>query len=678
MLRKDLFMRKTNKKLSKLVDDKSGVILVTVIFIVAMALIFITTALTISIAGRQRVYNNAKSDQARLTVTSLAQSIWQAIYSQQITDEMLVNLAKGSSDQGTLVSFTSSDIPGMTGGAVATAYFYVNPTNPNKINIECKCDIDGNAQYYTLVLLKNQAPNPPQPMLRMTVELGNPGMLNAFNFGIDASQINGHERNNQQQYLVNGAGQTVTDNIMFLHGNGTTSNQGGSGFYCRVICDGHIYLRDAVFTDDLVMVGENATFDFTSTSSTGVQSGTSPRRGNVYFWGSNLPFVGAQAGTSMPTFNNIYFDYRTLDDPAGSIHYNNTSTGFNANGGTIDSGANNTYFLRNYNQTHPWGIAGNVYYEQVPAASQGAYFNDNSGNNAIPSSWGHFDNGTDSLPSWFNNDTLKVDDGITDTIGEVTDPVHGYGTYSNHDSTGETLAVEITSATNTLSGSVGYYYINGGTIDHRIDCDVSGGPITIYVRGNLLIRASGDEGSDTTAGFYINAGPNVENYVNFVLEGGAKITVSTAKSDKPTGFIDTRCFTGSNYLNPTTINQNYIPRFFIFAAYNHSVNASALCLGSTDTNGGVVCTAHICFFPTTKNGTDGCDLELHNVAAGTYGIVYYGRIACGGMGNANDNGGNLNVPYCPGMPGSQPNRGYAYREATAYSVVNDECGYFTA
>ena len=187
-VRKGSFMRRTNKKVMKKADDKKGVILITVIFIVAMALLFITTALTISIASRQRVYSNAKSDQARLTVTSLAQSIWQAIYSQQISDADLESLAT----TGTIVTFANSSIPGMVpgSGASSTAYFYhPDETNNKKIAIECKCEIDGVAQYYRLVLIKNSGEGTPTPMFPSVVNLGDGGMLNSINFGIDASQV---------------------------------------------------------------------------------------------------------------------------------------------------------------------------------------------------------------------------------------------------------------------------------------------------------------------------------------------------------------------------------------------------------------------------------------------------------------------------------------------------------
>ncbi|MBQ7275064.1 MAG: hypothetical protein IJR15_06370 [Clostridiales bacterium] len=644
-------MRKTNKQSTRLADDKKGVILITILFIVAVALIFITTSLMISIAARQRVYSNAKSDQARLTVTSLAQSIWQAIYSQQLSDQELMGLAKGN----TLVSFTSPDVPGMVAAAPGTtsttqttAYFYSmandDAGNPTKIGIECKCSIDGETQYYTLVLKRNSGEGVPQPMFQMCVELGNPGMLNSFNFGVDASQIvfsNEKGWMKQQEY-------EAPDNIIFLRGTGVTSNRDGSGFYCRVLATGHIYLRDAVFTDDVYFVGEDAIFDFEGTSQTGTPLNTTDR-GDIYFWGSNTPFIGNDAGTTMSTFRNVYFDYRALDAAGVSNRLNIDSTGFNNEGGTTYGNASNTPFLPGYNSEHPWGIAGSVSYE----TGTGTYLA------SAPSNWTHFNSGTDKVPDI--SSYLTVSDSVVDTTGEVVDT---YGKSSDHPTAGE-----ITTSTSSLTA--GYYYIDGAAITHAVNCDVTGGDIIIYVKGSFTISNGGR--------FIISSADTAEHNVVFVLEGSSSISVNTSDKTAVTGFVDPRCFNGTDYLDVHKLNQTTTPRIYIFAAYT---GGTALTLGDTATNGGVVCTAYLGFFPSTTRGSDGASLALHNVAAGTdsggSGIIYYGRIAAGSLPNSTDAGGHLNVPYCPSIPGQIDYRNEAYRDNTDFSVVTEECGYFTA
>ena len=646
-------MRKTNKQSTRLADDKKGVILITILFIVAVALIFITTSLMISISARQRVYTNAKSDQARLTVTSLAQSIWQAIYSQQLNDTELAGLANGN----TLIRFNSSDIPGMNGytDTDATAYFYTIAAdaggNPTKIGIECKCEIGGETQYYTLILKKNQGEGVPHPMFQMTVELGNPGMFNSFNAGVDAHNLGSDtDRRNQMEYTLPD-GTVPDDNIVFLNGD-AQSDRDGSGFYTRVIITGDAYLRDAVFTDDVYVVGQDAVLNIVDTSQLDAPSRES-RRGNAYFWGTNRPFETTQRGATatFSTFNNIYFDYRDIDAPSSSVQLNTSSTGFtNAGGFTVDG----TPYLRGYGNTHPWSIAGNVSYE---AGGGGTYLA------SAPSGWNSFSNGSDVVPSDLNN-YLSVDDSMIDTVGEVLDPVNGYGTLADHSD-----AIEITSATTSLTGGHYYYIGTGGlSLNSRINCDVSGGPITVYVTGNLTINSSSGD-----AGFFITSPAGTENYVNFVLQNNKTIQVTSRDTSHASGFVDTRCFSGTSY-SYANIDQTSIPRFFVFAGYT---GGTAMTLGDSGSNGGVVCTAFLGFFPSTRRGSDGARLGLENVAAGS-GMVYYGRIACGGMGNGTNAGGNLNIPYCPSIQGQLNYRQEAYRDNTDYSVVTDECGYFTA
>ena len=646
-------MRRTNKNVMKKADDKKGVILVTVIFIVAMALLFITTALTISIASRQRVYSNAKTDQARLTVTSLAQSIWQAIYSQQINDAMLNNLADGTGGSGSYVVFSNADIPGMgAGGSEASAYFFRDPTNADKIIIECKCSIEGVSQYYRLVLKKNQSEGLPHPMFNMMVELGDAGILNSCNFGIDASQINGTDRRDQMQYIAEG----ITDNVVFIHGSQIDSDRDGSGFYCKVIIEGHAYLRNPVFTDDVYFIGQNATFDFTNTSSTS-NANYETRRGNLYFWGSNAPFIwsGTAAGTSMVTFNNIYFDYRDIDPSTSRIQLNSDSTGFNGVGASTDT--DGSHLPRDYGNNPPWGIGGSVYYEE----GTGAYFG-----STMPSNWHSFDADTDVVDTSFLNGYLDLNnqnDGTLDTCTEVADNVHGYGTYADHPE-----AIEITDSTTSISS--GYYYIAAGTtIKNLVSCDISAGPITVYVEGDITI----DDDNSGSAGFIITGDAGVDNYCNFVIESGS-ITILTRDNDTGTGFIDPRCI-ASPYVNARLINQTTFPRFFIFTSYSSASHAAALVLGSG--GGGysksICCTAFVGFYPSTRNGTDGCSIYL-DCASST---LYYGRLACSGIQNAPSAGGNLNVPYCPNVPGSLDPRDSAYRDNTDYSVITSECGYFT-
>ena len=303
-------MRKTNKKCLKSSGKRSGVLLLTILFITAMALIFITTALTITIATRKRIYENAKSDQARLTVTSLSQAIWQAIYSQQINDNMLYNLAYGTGGQGTLVQFDSLTIPGMgQPGSSATAYFWIiqeaneSTKTKRKIGIECKCEIDGIAQYYTMVLQQNKSEGKPTGDFNLQVELGDGGLFNSTVIGFDVSNM-GSGWKDQIPY-------DAADNVIVMH-NPTFSSVDNHGLYSTVITDGRLELRDVVFGRDVYFIGAAAGINFVSGQN------ETPSRvsdyGDWYFWGTTSPIYrnGSPAGGTtdfqIRGVHDMYFD----------------------------------------------------------------------------------------------------------------------------------------------------------------------------------------------------------------------------------------------------------------------------------------------------------------------------------------------------------------------------------
>lgn len=633
-------MRKTNKKLTKLAADKYGVILVTVIFIVAMALVFITTALTISIATRQRVYSNAKYQQARLTVTSLAQSVWQAIYSQQISDRDLVALAKGTGGNGTLVSFSNNDVPGMgLGGTVATAYFYcVTPGDPSKIGIEFKCDIDGATdgvcQYYTMVLERHKGEDFPPSAFRLPVELGDGGTFERCNVGLDVRYITNADRHQQVRY-------DDPDNICFLH-RPTEGNRSGNGFYCTFICDGPITMRDTVFAYDAYFLGADASLDFAAgvNQNNAVDNAwrTHPitgasQYGNLYFWGTNAPFTRdghAISGSDvfgLSGINDIYFDYQ--DDDSGN---RNGFTGF----------AGETLLDQNFRD-----ITGNINYEAgiTPNSGGGA-----SWNTAHSAGWNPVeDNGIDAY--------LTYDPSEMDTIDEVVAKYNG-----DLASATEVHSADFTSDHVFTSGS---YVLDGETayVEANIAFDVSGGEIHFFLINGAHIYV-GD------SNHYMRIQGSGEAPCVFLLCDGSQIHVGSGRygSRDNCGIVDVNCFSGASYHNVTTINQTVSPRCQILSEYSGGTPVRM------EGNQNTVLTATLGFFPQSTPGAGGGGhLYVYNTNISN---VYYGRISAGGVDNATGN--SFNIPYCPATSDAGPTREYAYRDNTDFSVVMDECLYFTA
>ena len=683
MLRKDLFMRKTNKKLSKLVDDKSGVILVTVIFIVAMALVFITTALTISIANRQRVYSNATSDQARLTVTSLSQALWQAIYSQQISDDMLYDLAKGSTNSGTLITYTSTDIPGMgNGGAVATAYFYLiqeedrtaSPMIPRKIGIECKCEIDGVAQYYTMVLQKNQGETTPSPSFDIQCDFGEGGTIDSCVIGFNTQYFNSATANygNLEYY-------DAADNIIFMH-NPTMNGEDNFGFYSTLITDGVIQFRDSVFTRDVYFLGANAGFNWLVNQNITPSNRHDGTRqfGNFYFWGTTNPFYyngNPQSGSQPWTvrgIENIYFDRRDQKvqvadasgrnpgDPGYVPTYSHSITGFEGFATYHPTFTNQNFQDMPSTGTihYEHGITGYTNSSSRTFVEEGASAYNSSGAVVNESAlW-------DPVTANDIDDYLEADPEKLDTIAEV-----------NRDYTDALLADAVTLTQADFNGTIqrastgsGAYVITS-EINYEgssnVTFNVTSGDIVIFVKGcNLNLKKI-----CTITG-------TGDSSVIFVLlsNGGSQGKVNIYDN---AGIVDTRCMSGS-YYDIHNIDQTKTPRCYIYSGYTGGKPLNF------EGNQNRVLTAFIGFFssgsatgdgnfvPTFGAGQQGY-ISINNCMSNT---VYYGRIAAGGIDTRNT-GNFLYIPYCPTTPSSLNDRGYAYRDATDYSVVSDECGYFT-
>ena len=102
------------KKFNKKKGSRQGAILVTVVFILAFAIIFIAAAMMLTQHTRKRVYEEAESNQARLTVTSVAEAFYRAIQKCEFADADIIDLSTGS---GTTIKVQASSyaetIPGL-------------------------------------------------------------------------------------------------------------------------------------------------------------------------------------------------------------------------------------------------------------------------------------------------------------------------------------------------------------------------------------------------------------------------------------------------------------------------------------------------------------------------------------------------------------------------------------
>ena len=103
------------KRFNKKQGSKQGIILLTVVFILAMAIIFISACMLMTRATRDRMYWKAEQSQARLTVTSAAEAFYQALEVGDFKESDLKKLATGSASgiYMTATDATGKCLPGM-------------------------------------------------------------------------------------------------------------------------------------------------------------------------------------------------------------------------------------------------------------------------------------------------------------------------------------------------------------------------------------------------------------------------------------------------------------------------------------------------------------------------------------------------------------------------------------
>ena len=153
------------KRLSKTKKSKQGAILVVVVLILALAMIFIASALMLTQATRNRLYGNAMSSQARLTVTAASEVFWEAVDMQEITDTQIENLLK-ESPKGTnadnshtddqKIRMVMADMPGMSAtddsNCTLLDLYYPNYPDKDTVYADFKTTIGDQVENIRLIL----------------------------------------------------------------------------------------------------------------------------------------------------------------------------------------------------------------------------------------------------------------------------------------------------------------------------------------------------------------------------------------------------------------------------------------------------------------------------------------------------------------------------------------------
>lgn len=107
------------KRMNKMKKGKKGSILIVVVLILALAIIFISTAMMLTQATRGRLYENTLQSQARLTVTAASEVFLEAMETQEITDVQIDGLLAANgvgpkSNDAQKLRMVVEGVPGMS------------------------------------------------------------------------------------------------------------------------------------------------------------------------------------------------------------------------------------------------------------------------------------------------------------------------------------------------------------------------------------------------------------------------------------------------------------------------------------------------------------------------------------------------------------------------------------
>lgn len=294
-------MRKFNKKKVR----RRGAILVTVVFVLAFATIFIAAAMTLTQATRKRIYNEAESDQARLTVTSVAEAFYHAVNMCEFDDETLVAMCDADTTVNVYASASADTVPGLQNeGDTDTA-----PVSYTSVRFYRKENVVGAtkdeeftyyADFSTHIYNNVQSV---RATLTYTPQPKNKGSA-PFDTQIDLNTKFG--QNNLSEV---GKGGDDDNNAFLVRKGGLNVDSTFSTNAVMVYCDGQVGFKDENFLcEDLVFLTGAVLHNY----GTGVQTNFKGNVKNLFFFGDNNEQIAdSKKGNWSKTGLNFYLCNRS-------------------------------------------------------------------------------------------------------------------------------------------------------------------------------------------------------------------------------------------------------------------------------------------------------------------------------------------------------------------------------
>ena len=668
-------LRKFSKKNSSAKQSKRGVILVTIIFILAISFILITAAMLMTKGTRDRLYARAESSQARLTATAVAQSFYQAYWDQTLSDSTLsVILSSNRAGNPLQIYTTLQDLPGLTQDAdnCTTLTVVPNPTNANDYYLDFKTTI-GTESSTVRLSLKHQDHGSPNGTFQHQLQLGSGGRLENIVVGT----------------TVNTSSETYDNSTIHRYNaeNNTVLSLGNSTSW-----GGQTHIASTLYCDSALGSGSNTQM-----------------YGDVIFFGSGSGLnLNGLSGSSF--HGNDGADLYFIDGGNSVLSYDGTTV----NQSNIDSYAHNNEWICGFDNVAFYNSGMYVQLNQNIQQSQDYYvYNDTgSGSGANDASLMSYGN-TDAQNEWNNRvgDYADVAAAVSDYItkindGHYNDPAEsparpnnvtytdfltsaGISTIVSNNPTGATGTPFPANPGSSLPAGTKTYVLgaDGGATQFNIgngntcELDLSNGPYVFYVKGDFTFKTGQ---LVFTHGDITN--PNKTAY--FIICPGASLRFEpyNVSAGNATGIVSDNCFAaGSTYERKNLVQTSKPAVMVLGAGCDPTAGDHNRCYpeaGQTHVQDGqiyfdgnqneCVLTAYVNLLPNPPAGSTGPYTNYGSVCGNRGGncMIFYGRLYCNQCYGGN--GSCMVMPYCPAPDDAQINGFVGYE----HDYLSDGFSYY--
>ena len=229
------------KRLGKMKKSRRGSLLIIVVLVLALAIIFISSAMMLTQATKSRLYDNAMSSQARLTVTAASEAFLEALETQEITDDQFDDMLLGEDGAHIKVGQQSEDdwmwmildgVPGMSSdpsNCTRLDLYYPEADNYNLVHADFTTTIGDETENVQIRLKVDETtPLPPPHGFFNQVEVES-------NVGVSQMRFSSGVGMYDADKLTAGS---PLDNTLFFRDNFFENESSNSLFFSDIVVDG--------------------------------------------------------------------------------------------------------------------------------------------------------------------------------------------------------------------------------------------------------------------------------------------------------------------------------------------------------------------------------------------------------------------------------------------------------